>query len=365
MVLTTWCPPAPPIHRIPPLKAPILWAANVALLSLLVGCGGGGSNGGPSAPSLQWAVTDPASARSLVGGSPPNASSAQVEAAYNRAGQRANLMLGDAQYLSNYRGRITSTCRGTVCNTSVGQLDGRATAGSIPGVQTDEEYRAVMTHRSVSIGEARAEATFEDYPSASAEQYTLGGWLDYSGFVTVGALVYEGPKSEGWSAAVVAHVSAGQSSGTRPAGGSATWLGSMTAADLEFGHIVMGNSTVTMDFAKLDVDVSLTNIVDLDARARLASVDWVNVPVAANGPLGTRPGRSKGRSTACLIRKLAESSPPARWWVHSAASDDQQGGRVPGATPSLYHGKRNREIPLALPVPIPQAPRPESSCSVS
>ena len=153
-----------------------------------------------------------------------------------------------------YRGRTTSTCRGVVCNTRLGQVSIDDLLADTAGISTDTEYAPVMTYQGVSVAQSRAEAAFADYPGASAQAQGLGGWLEYNAFGVTGAAAYEGAVEDGYAVALLDHTSGGDSTRTRPArqaGGTATWNGAMVAADLEFLHAVMGAATVTMDLADL------------------------------------------------------------------------------------------------------------------
>ena len=81
----------------------------------------------------------------------------------------------------------------------------------------------------------------------TAREIGCGAWLDHNAFSTSLATYYRGAISDGYYAAVVAGFSVGNDSGSRPVGGSATWTGVMTGADLEFQNAVQGDAAVTVE----------------------------------------------------------------------------------------------------------------------
>ena len=262
--------------------------AAIALL-LIVACGGGGGSG-PSATDVPNPVDNPINVQSLVGGSPLNATGAQIEAALDSVVSRANTLLVDTHDPDYFFGRIGSSCRGTTC-----RVDGETISTSdlledvteIDGepVRHSEDYSPVMTYRGIPIAQARSQTTFPNHPGVSIDAQGLGGWLDYSGF-SIGAGETSGDVPY---VAAVDHASVGISAGTRPnlgTTGTATWEGAMVAGDLEFGHLIVGASTVTLDLAQMDVDVRMSNVWDTDARTRLPSFGLTDVPVRTNGTFG-------------------------------------------------------------------------------
>lgn len=267
--------------------------AMLGAVLLLVACGGG-DGGGPSATDVPNVVDDTASVRALVGGSPLNVSGSEIEAALDRELRQANTLLAEYHDLDLFFGTIQSNCRGTVCNTRSGRvstsdlLEETTDIGGVP-VNVDTDYSPIMTYRGVPIAQGRAQVTVPSQPNVTGEEIGLGGWLDHSGFFVSAGAVFDGPRDEGYLAAVVAQHSVGDSSGTRPnlgTTGTATWEGSMVAADIEFRHAVIGASTVRVDLAQMDADIQMTNVVDIDARTRLPSFGWTDIPIEANGTFG-------------------------------------------------------------------------------
>ena len=60
----------------------------------------------------------------------------------------------------------------------------------------------------------------------------------------------------------------------------------MIAADTEFRNAIIGASTVQVDLARMDANVQMTNVTDIDARTRLPSFGWTRLSIQANGTFG-------------------------------------------------------------------------------
>ena len=60
----------------------------------------------------------------------------------------------------------------------------------------------------------------------------------------------------------------------------------MVAADTEFGHVIIGASTVSLDLAQMDVDIRMSNVWDIEAQTRLSPFGLMDVPVNADGTFG-------------------------------------------------------------------------------
>ncbi len=259
---------------------------------LLAACGGGGG-GGPSAKSVRNVVEDPSAVQALVGGSPFNASSSQIEAALKRKFREATSLLGDEHNLDAFFGRIRSSCRGTVCVTSSGRIsisslqEEITEIAGIP-VQADTDYSSVMSYRGTPIAQARGQITAPSRPDLTIETVGLGAWLDYSGFYVSATALYDGPTDEGYLTASVAQISVGESSGRPPqsVSGIVTWNGSMVAADTKFRNAIVGASTVKLNLARMDVDVRMSNVWDIDAGTSLSPFEWRGLPIQADGTFG-------------------------------------------------------------------------------
>ena len=259
--------------------------AAVAASLFLASCGGGGgSSGGGSLASgnspvfgdIQWPV-DAADARSVTDGlAPPEINSSEITARLSTILDQADTLLLTDLHNPEFAvvGNISTNCRAGICVTS----EGRATLDDL--TVDDAEYQAVMTRNGITIGQYRTETKNAD--GITAREIGYGAWLDHNAFSTSLA----GAVSDGYYAAFVAGYSFGNDSGSRPVGGSATWTGAMTGADLEFQHAVQGDAAVTVDFARNNAGVAFTNIKDLGTRSGLPSMEWSGLAIGTDGRFG-------------------------------------------------------------------------------
>lgn len=116
---------------------------------------------------------------------------------------------------------------------------------------------------------------------------TLGGWLDYSAFAvdvnSVVSGVSDGVDLRGTGFA--AAYSLGDATGTTPAFGDATWTGTMVGGDTSLtanrGNRIIGDATLRFDLPQNTIDVSFTNIRDIDAGRPHGHITWQNIPVTS------------------------------------------------------------------------------------
>ena len=114
---------------------------------------------------------------------------------------------------------------------------------------------------------------------------TLGGWLDYSAFaVEVNSLV-SGVEEDLRGTVFGGAYSLGDATGTTPAFGNATWTGTMVGGDTSLtanrGNRIMGDATLTFDLSQSDIDVTFTNIRDIDEGRLHGHITWQNIPVTS------------------------------------------------------------------------------------
>ena len=260
----------------------LLAAAAVALFLTACGGGGGGDGGGPVSSSniIQWPV-DAADARAVTDGlAPPEISSSEIAARLSTIMDQADTLLFTDLHNPEFAvvGNISTNCRAGTCVTSRGQVTlDDLTVG-------DSEFQAVMTRNGVTLGQYRTGTKNAD--GITAREIGYGAWLDHNAFSTSLATYYRGAVSDGYYAAFVAGYSFGNDSGSRPVGGSATWTGAMTGADLEFQHAVQGDAAVTVDFARNNAGVAFTNIKDLGTRSGLPSMEWSGLAIGTDGRFG-------------------------------------------------------------------------------
>ena len=175
-------------------------------------------------------------------------------------------------------GNISTNCRAGTCVTSEGQV-------TLDDLTVDDtEYQAVMTRNGITLGQYRTETKHAD--GITVQEIAYGAWLDHNAFSISLATFYRGAVSDGYYVAFVAGYSFGNDSGSRPVGGSATWTGAMTGADLEFQNAVQGDAAVTVDFARNNAGVAFTNIKDLGTRSGLPSMEWSGLAIGTDGRFG-------------------------------------------------------------------------------
>ena len=91
-------------------------------------------------------------------------------------------------------------------------------------------------------------------------------------------------------------VSIGQSAGTNPVSGSATWTGLMAGVKYDnagFGAEVLGDADMRVDFAAATLDLAFTNIIEQASEAPAAAIVWQDVPMK-NGAFSTSDGHLEG-----------------------------------------------------------------------
>ena len=114
-----------------------------------------------------------------------------------------------------------------------------------------------------------------------------GAWGNHQAFVTIaGSDTIQGHRVE-----LLASISAGSSSGTNPVSGSATWQGAMIGTQygrLSPGRHVVGDAQLDVDFARLDVDVSFTNIQERGTGRAIQDLSWQNLPMQDGTFRGTQ-----------------------------------------------------------------------------
>ena len=258
----------------------------VAVLLLATACGGGGGDGkksdsgGPSVAAVDWLI-DPASATALTGGgTPPELSSNDIKARVERIRDGADtLLVTDLHYVGvTVVDDIDATCQGAVCVTALRPVDlANLTFGRT-------EFQAVMIRHGVTLGQTRATRSEGD---GIRDTLTYGAWQDHSAFSMEAWVLYEGTRDEVPSAAAVAGLSFGDTTGTRPVSGTATWTGVMAGADARFLRVIQGDAAVTVDFDAATAAVAFTDIQDLDNGVGLASMRWDGLAIASDGTFGT------------------------------------------------------------------------------
>ena len=250
--------------------------AAVAVPLFLTACGGG-DDGGPVSSSDGGDSSD--------GSAPLEISSLEVTARLSTILASSDTLLMTDWHDTEFAlggGNILTNCRAGACQTPIEGVTFEITLDDLT-VDDDTEYQAVVTRNGITLFVGRTEITeIEDADGITAEGAGYGAWLDYSGFETSAALLI----GDVDFIEFVAGYSAGNDSGSGPVGGSATWTGAMTGADLGFNHFVVGDAAVTVDFATTNAGVAFTNITDLNTLSDLPSMEWSGLAIGADGRFG-------------------------------------------------------------------------------
>lgn len=259
-------------------------ALHVFLAAALVACGGSGSNPVPDNLSdIAWKV-DAAAVRQAVAGSEA------LTITLDQANQESMAIQNSADAVSAsdvlaYAGasrliRATTNCSsGLICTIHYPDGDTDVIDLGQPGSDSGTgESQLIMRHNGVSLGQSRVRNH-----KGTADQYELlsySGWLTYSAFdVGIGAF----PSFARSDVSLALTLSYGDDTGSNPsesAGMTATWTGVMAGVDMSAANrenSIHGEATATVDFANSDMDLTFSNLVDLNDASRnsaLNGMDW-------------------------------------------------------------------------------------------
>lgn len=114
---------------------------------------------------------------------------------------------------------------------------------------------------------------------------TLGGWLNRSAFAVEVHSIVSSVSEDLRGTVFGGAYSLGDATGTTPTFGNATWTGTMVGGDASLtanrGNRIMGDATLTFDLPQSTIDVTFTNIRDIDAGRLHGHITWQNIPVTS------------------------------------------------------------------------------------
>ena len=178
--------------------------------------------------------------------------------------------------------RIQTVCGGGLCQA---YYDGyRLVDVSLLDFQLSnptDDHRFFNSLRGIKMVDVRGS---NEEAGVATDFKTLGGWLDNSAFaVEMNSIVSGGGDLTG--AVFGGAYSLGEATGTTPTFGNATWTGTMVGGDTSLtayrGNRIMGDATLTFDLPQSDIDVTFTNIRDIDSGRPHGHITWQNIPVTS------------------------------------------------------------------------------------
>ena len=189
------------------------------------------------------------------------------------------LLFSGSSYTS--AGREETTCSGGATSCTLGSSsysfddfeDGRPQASDY-----DFEIERVGKKSDVEVAQVRS---YNTQSSATVALLGYGGWLQHSAFGGIARRYHEGSLGSRklWSAA---SYSFGDATGSNPAA-DGTWSGQAIGIDvsggLTHGNVIQGDASVTFTLADTDVDVSFTNLKNIDTNTSLTDMSWTDLTV--------------------------------------------------------------------------------------
>ena len=231
------------------MKSTICAVALAAALALGA-CGGGGENR-PITYSGTWSDTE------------------RIKGQTQAVHARADSILATALY-DWLRGRTNNP-----------QVLPQTRALRVDDIGPADRYRLASMHNGIPLAQSE---TTQKADLGEIHNHGYGGWLEHSLFWMNDAYFY---RSDGTYVRTIASAfSFGDATGSAPGGGSATWTGAMVGRAFASLRPIRGNTTVRVDFAATDVDVSFTDIQNVIDRTALPAMHWRDLPIFRDGRFG-------------------------------------------------------------------------------
>ena len=216
------------------------------------------------------------SAIEATGGSRPDVSSAQAASAILGILDEANLAHVSVEIRVDWEGDVRRYGGGTFsfdCNTADCGLDGRT-------------FAPVMTKNGVRLAKSRYRREVHSDGGVGTE-LGYGGWMTHSMFrVLIDTTTYDGGSFvngvEGYSEA------GGNAPRTNPSTGPWVWNGVMVGRNTDIqstsvSNVIQGDAAVSADQSPaggMSVDVTFSNIKDLNSGRSMADMTWAGLSVS-------------------------------------------------------------------------------------
>jgi hypothetical protein len=254
--------------------------ACIIMAGLLAGCGGGGSGSA-------MVVDDPP-----TGDDSGSARVNNIQAAISQiAGASDSVLVSDVIASVPVGGqmrpvRLDMSCATDSCTARFNGIE--LIRVSVSEFETLPPYIALQrtgVQQGVPIVKGSGEVT---QIGISTDMTLLGGWLDHSLFAVQTEVATRGTINEVDVAGLQAGYgySIGNATGTNPVlADKATWRGGMVGASVGSG-LVRGDATLTLDVGQMAMDVTFTNIHNVDTGHSREDMTWGGLAVT-NGTFGT------------------------------------------------------------------------------
>ena len=245
---------------------------------VLSACGGGG---GDEASGFAFRAADVTGGSAILatGGSPPDFSSAQAISEQREIMYRANV---------GHRTRIEVDSDGYDYRSGPWSYDVDCNPDTCKVFYGGEVVNPIMTKNGVRLARISWTGSDEDYEGNRTNVVGLeyGGWMNHSRFqVDVRTETYGGGSSvigvEGWGQTW------GAAPQTNPNVGPFVWNGVMAGRNSDIAssavsNVVQGDAAVTAELSQagdMSVDVTFSNIVDVNAGSSMVDITWTDLPV--------------------------------------------------------------------------------------
>jgi hypothetical protein len=193
---------------------------------------------------------------------------------------------------------IASRCRGGTCVVSL-RPSGRPVVVALSGLGPFDTYEPRQPRNGIRVYHGTASAT---RPPNRVDALGFGAWLGHSAF-SVNALDHSALRGDqGYVATGVSFqaLSYGNDSGSRPAGGAASWTGAMEGVKSVRGatefQTVGGDARVTVDLSGAVAGVAFTNVFNRVTDGREPPMRWTGMAIGDDGAFSA-PEDTSGRTT--------------------------------------------------------------------
>jgi len=238
---------------------------------VLASCGGSGT----TQNAVEQPIEDTSAIRQAAGGEPLNLSTSEISKEIKNLQSSSTKLLATNLFFPDIIFRFD--CSGAKCDVP---LTGETVYIS-DGDPSAINFESVMTRNGIKVAQGVGNFLFED--DSSEEQQVYGGWMNHGYFFVVHRQRgFEGDDSI-FDYDLVYGFAIGESSGSVPSAGSATWNGVMVGADLQRWEGLQGDAILLADFQNRNMNLEFKNIRNLISGAIRNDFAFNNVPFTSDG----------------------------------------------------------------------------------